>query len=297
MMAVVVWILSAAVIAGACSCVFPLLRARNKRLLTARMYGMTGDASAAVGFSLLCSGVRRCGQIENLLSSEYARCEVIVVADAWYRPVFFESLVVRYRLIRVEYIPADELPVRNVRSMWRSRKRCFRRLVLLDCPEDTPWSDFDAAASVAAYDWLLPVRNGQYLLPGALERLAVEVAQGCPGTIGSIRSWIGVPFVLFAREAVVAAGGFGGHPVRHVPRRCRRVLWEPLFYRSDFRARHRRWRPWVAVPLVGGIVIAGFAGRWVLACFLLMLAVGWSAAVCVRSLSSEMAGQERLSDA
>lgn len=296
-MAVVVWFFSVAVIAGAGLCVLPLLRARNKGLLAARMYGTAGDASAAVGFSLLCSGVRRCGQIESLLSSEYARCEAIVVADAWHRPVFFESLVVRYRMIRVEYIPSDEFPVQNVRSMWRSRKRCFRRLVLLDCPEHTPESDFNAAASVATYDWLIPVRNGQYLLPGALERLAVEVGQGSPGRIGSIRSWIGAPFVLFSREAVVVAGGFGGRPARHVPWRLRRVLWEPLFYRSEFGSGHRRWRPWVALSLGGGIVVVAWLGYWGLAWGLLLVAVGWSAAACARLLSSEMAGRKRLSDA
>ncbi|MCM1151458.1 MAG: hypothetical protein NC322_05405 [Alistipes senegalensis] len=302
MMAVVVWIFAGAAIAGACLYVLPLVRARNRRSLTSCMYGMAGDASAVVGFSLLCSGVRRSGQIENLLSSEYARCEVIVVADAWHRPVFFESLVARYKLIRVEYLPADEFPVHRVRSMWRSRKRCFRRLVLLDCSGESPEGDFDAAASVATYDWLIPVRNGRYLLPGALERLAVEVGQSAPGSVGVIRSRIGEPFVLFSREAVVAAGGFGRHPERRIPRRARRRLWEPFFWRSEFRRSEfrrssgRRWRPWVSALLVGGIAAAGWTGRWALVCVLLMAAVGWCAAACGRLLSDEMAGRNRLSD-
>lgn len=192
MIAAVVCFVSLTAVAGACWLVLPLLRARNKRLLAARMFGTSCDASGTIGFSLLCSGVRRLSQIENLLSSEYVRSEVVVVADASLRRAFFESLIARYRMIRVEYLPSDEFPVQHVRSMWRSRRRCFRRLVLLDRSEDTSADDWNAAASVASYDWLIPVRDGQYLLPGVLERLSVEAGQGHPGAVGALRSWVAV---------------------------------------------------------------------------------------------------------
>ena len=282
---------TAAAIAGAVAWVVPLWRARNRHALSRFLHGPAGDASAAVGFSLLCSGVFRSGQIENLLAAEYARCEVIVVADAWYRRVFFESLVARYRMIRVDYLPSDEFPVQGVRSMWRSRRRCFRRLVLLDRPEDAEAGDFDAAASVAAYDWLIPVRRGQYLLPGALDRLAVEVGRGTAGMPDMLRSRVGEPFCLFGREAVAAAGGFGARPARHISRARRRKLREPFFYRSEFSTGRGRWRPWAAWLLAGGIVAVGWTGRWTLAAGLLIVAVGWSAAACARLLSECMAGR------
>ncbi len=282
---------AAAVVAVSVGRVGSLLRARNRHSLSRFLHGPAGDASAAVGFSLLCSGVCRSGQIENLLAAEYARCEVIVVADAWYRRVFFESLVARYRMIRVDYLPSDEFLVQGVRSMWRSRRRCFRRLVLLDRPEDTEAGDFDAAASVAAYDWLIPVRRGQYLLPGALDRLAVEVGRGSAGAPDMLRSRVGEPFCLFGREAVAAAGGFGAHPARRIPRaRCRKVR-EPFFYRSEFSAGRGRWRPWAAWLLAGAVVAAGWTGHWALAAGLLTVAVGWSAGACARLLTESMAGR------
>lgn len=292
MIAVIVCLLSFAAVAGACLWVFPVLRARNKRLLAVRMYGTSCDASGEIGFSLLCSGVRRLSQIENLLSSEYVRSEVVVVTDALYRRAFFESLVARYRLIRVEYLPSDEFPVRSVRSMWRSRRRCFRRLVLLDRPEESPCDDWNAAASVASYDCLIPVADGQYLLPGVLERLSVEVGQSLPGTVGAVRSWIGVPFASFSRDAVVAAGGFGPGLVRKIPRRARLRLWEPVFYRPEFRTDVSRWRFLGAWLLGCSILAALLAGWWILASLLLAGAVLWCAAACAARLAAGMAGRK-----
>ncbi len=292
MIAAVVCFVSLAAVAGACWLVLPLLRARNKRLLAARMFGTSCDASGTIGFSLLCSGVRRLSQIENLLSSEYVRSEVVVVADASLRRAFFESLIARYRMIRVEYLPSDEFPVQHVRSMWRSRRRCFRRLVLLDRSEDTSADDWNAAASVASYDWLIPVRDGQYLLPGVLERLSVEAGQGHPGAVGALRSWVGGSFVLLSRDAVAAAGGFGPGFLRKIPRHARRWLWEPFFYRPEFRRGSSRWR-FLGVAALGCAIFAAlWYGWWVLAALLLAGAVVLCAVACAGLLLADMAGRK-----
>lgn len=292
MIAAVVCFVSLAAVAGACWLVLPLLRARNKRLLAARMFGTSCDASGTIGFSLLCSGVRRLSQIENLLSSEYVRSEVVVVADASLRRAFFESLIARYRMIRVEYLPSDEFPVQHVRSMWRSRRRCFRRLVLLDRSEDTSADDWNVAASVASYDWLIPVRDGQYLLPGVLERLSVEAGQGHPGVVGALRSWVGGSFALLSRDAVAAAGGFGPGFLRKIPCHVRRWLWEPFFYRPEFRRGSSRWR-FLGVAALGCAIFAAlWYGWWVLAALLLAGAVVLCAVACAGLLLADMAGRK-----
>jgi len=289
MISVLLALLSLLVTAGAMLRIVPLLRARNKRLVAERMHGPLSDASGAVGFSLLCSDVRRTGQIENLLSSEYDRCEVIVVLDAWQRRALFETLAARYRMIRVDWHPSDELPVHGVRSMWRSRQRCFRRIVLLDRPRDNRADDWNAAASVASYDWLLPLHDGQYMLPGTLERLAVEIGEE---QCDALRSWSGEPVALLNREAVASAGGFGKHPLRRIPRRKRRTLWEPLFYRPQLQTRHRRWRQWAAAVLLGGIAATILTECWALAALLLATAAAWSATACAARLLAEMAGRD-----
>lgn len=291
MIAVLVCSATFAAIVAACLQVVPLLRARNKRRLTLSMLGTSCDASGAIGFSLLCSGVRRLSQIENLLSSEYVRCEVVVAVDAALHRAFFETLAARYRLIRVEYLPVDEFPVARVRAMWRSRRRCFRRLVLLDRPEDTTARDWNAAASVASYDLLIPVRDGLYLLPGALERLSVEVGQQGPGELGMLRSRVGAPFVLLGRETVAAAGGFGPGLLRRIPRRTRLRFREPVFYRPGFRPLSSRWHLGGAAVLAAAVCVLAWFGYWIPVALLLAGGVVCAGQAAAARLAAEMAGR------
>ena len=218
--------------AATAACVGALLplisRARSKRLLLNAVRRASSDAPDGIGISVLCSGVTDAAQIENLLSPEYSRYEVIVVLDARRHAAEFAALTARYRMIRVEWVCSGELEVSGVRALGRSRRRCFRRLVLVDRARDSEAGDFDAAASVATYDYLLPVRAGCFLLPGSVERLVAELGEGRSGSLDLIRSPLGEPAALLSREAVVAAGGFGMRPLRGIPRCRRRMLWEPL---------------------------------------------------------------------
>ena len=230
--------------AATAACVGALLplisRARSKRLLLNAVRRASSDAPDGIGISVLCSGVTDAAQIENLLSPEYSRYEVIVVLDARRHAAEFAALTARYRMIRVEWVCSGELEVSGVRALGRSRRRCFRRLVLVDRARDSEAGDFDAAASVATYDYLLPVRAGCFLLPGSVERLVAELGEGRPGSLDLIRSPLGEPAALLSREAVVAAGGFGMRPLRGIPRCRRRMLWEPLL--AAPRSADWRWR-------------------------------------------------------
>lgn len=290
-MSVILLLLSLCVSVGACVLLLRIVRARNRRLLMVRAHGASCGALGEIGISVLASGVDDEGQIENLLSAEYARYEVVVVLDARRHPAQFAALVSRFCMIRVEHVPSGELPVGGVRSVGRSRKRCFRRLVLIDRAEDTPEGDFDAATGVASYDYLLPVREGQYLLPDAVERLVAELGQYPAGRIGLIRSWLGVPAVLLARDAVIAAGGFQRRPARRMPRRMRKTLWEPLCHTPrPPRAADRRVQVVAGLLLAGGIAAAAVAGWWSLAALLLTGAVVWAAAACAEQALADIAG-------
>lgn len=266
-------------------------RARGKRRLLDGMPGIAGGAPDGIGISVLCSGLKDAARIEELLSVEYARYEVVVVLDALQHPQEFAELASRFRMIRVEYVPTRELPVRGVRALGRSRRRGFRRLVLVDRAQDAPAGDFDAAMSVAAYDYLLPLRAEQRLLPGAVERLVTEAGERLPGELGLVRSWLGVPAALYGREAVVAAGGFSARPARRIARRKRRILWEPLCGPALQPVRTpRAVRRLLALLLLLATAGSVAANRWPLAAALLTGALVWAAAEYVRSLLCEMAG-------
>ena len=227
--------------AATAACVGALLplisRARSKRLLLNAVRRASSDAPDGIGISVLCSGVTDAAQIENLLSPEYSRYEVIVVLDAR----------------DFEFARTDPL---------------------------------DAAASVATYDYLLPVRAGCFLLPGSVERLVAELGEGRPGSLDLIRSPLGEPAALLSREAVVAAGGFGMRPLRGIPRCRRRMLWEPLLAapRSGVRM-PGRLRGLAAASLAAAFAAAAAAGWWTSAAALATLALVWAGRECAARLA------------
>ena len=270
------------VVAAGCACALLLavLRARDRRLLVAAARTAYSDAPDGIGISVLCSGVTDPAQLENLLSPEYSRYEVVVVLDSRRQAAEFGALVARYRMIRVEWTFAGELEVTGVRALGRSRKRGFRRLVLVDRVFDGAAGDLDAAAAVATYD---------YLLPGTVERLVAELGSEPPGSLDLVRSHLGEPAALLSREALVAAGGFGMRPLRGIPRSRRRTLWEPLLAPSEARrSLPRRWLFLPALLLATAFGLSVAAGRWTAAAAVVTAALVWAAAACVsRAVSGE----------
>ena len=285
-MLIVLLLLLAAVAAAALALLWLVVRGHNKRLLLAGSHAVASDTPGGIGISVLCSGVHAQEQVENLLSAEYAHYEVIVVLDSLRYPVEFAAFTARYRMIRVEWVCSGELEVSGVRALGRSRRRCFRRLVLVDRARDSEAGDFDAAASVATYDYLLPVRAGCFLLPGSVERLVAELGEGRPGSLDLIRSPLGEPAALLSREAVVAAGGFGMRPLRGIPRCRRRMLWEPLLAapRSGVRM-PGRLRGLAAASLAAAFAAAAAAGWWTSAAALATLALVWAGRECAARLA------------
>ncbi len=304
-MKTVLLLLLCAVSAAVCLLVRAVLRGRNKRLLLGRMHGIGSSLSEEFGLSVLCSGVGTSECIEALLASEYTRFEVIVVLDAAGAPEAFARLTARYRMIRVEWRGSQEFPTAVVRSLWRSRRRSCRRLVLVDRPqgpEYAPTDDWDAAAAVAAYDYLLPLDGCTCLLPDAVTRLVAELGEHPYGTVALVQSYIGPTVSLVSREAVSAAGGFGSDWRSGIGRRNRIGLWEPLAYRTDRpnaakRRRHGTWVLWLLT--LGGLAAAATAaaaGRWAIAAVLVTVAVVAGAALRIRQAVMHLAGGRCVSD-
>lgn len=280
-----------AVAGAALALLYLIVRARNKRLLLAVTHCASCDAPDSIGISVLCSGVADLAHIENLLTAEYARYEIVVVLDSRLHPDEFAELAARYRMIRVEYAPTWELPAYGVRALGRSRKRSFRRVVLVDREHDTPEADFDAAASVASYDYLLPIRSGQYLLSNAIERLVTELGERPPGEVGLLRTWVGEPVSLYARSAVVAAGGFLHKPLRKIPRHRRKTLWEPICGAPrPVSAVRPVAKTAAALVLTAAGIAAAWGGLWPLAATLATATLVWAAAGYARQAVAEQFG-------
>ncbi|MBR1994382.1 MAG: hypothetical protein IJ990_02440 [Alistipes sp.] len=225
------------------------LRRRWLRL----QHGVLYDAIEQIGISALV--VDRCTlqRLDALLAVEYPRYEVILTLRRARDPILFEELLDRFRLIRVEYTPSGELPVAGVVGLYRSRKRRFRRLVLLDIePRLARNERLNAAADVATYEYLLPIPSGATLRVGAVEGLACAVDRLQGVSFDRLRSWVGLPARLEVRASVVAAGGF-----RRLPWRLSgRWLPGPIFSSPAL------WRRWAC--LLGRLFGVGvLAAVWV----------------------------------
>ncbi len=219
------------------------LRGGERRRLFGEAHGIGCSLSEEFGISVLCSGVSAPEQVAALLATEYTRLEVIVVLDARDRPEAFAALVARYRMIRVEWRGSTEFPNEGIRALWRSRRRSCRRFVLVDRQQGEAGlfrqrggrreertiriGDWNAAAAVSAYDYLLPLEGGQTLLADAVPRLVAELGAVVPPRCG-VRSLTGSRIRIVEREYAAAAGGFGAPIWRTLPRSRRITLWEPL---------------------------------------------------------------------
>ena len=192
---------------------------RTQRLL--RRYEGLCDGADGVGLSLLLSEPRSGREVEESLLLERSRYEVVVVLNSERDLRLVEELREAFDLIRVDYHPLPELPVYGVEALYRSRQRGLRRLVLLTrSGGGGVEEDWTAAAGVASYEWLLPLRGGVHLRRRGVERLLAEVESRPSGSVQGVVTLDRVR--LLSWEAVVWAGGFGSYLERS-------LKWERLF--------------------------------------------------------------------
>lgn len=274
----------AAVAAAVVWTLLKIVNGADKRLLLAEARGTLSDAPDVRGISVLCSGADGLGQVRNLLDVGYPHYEAVLVLDSARCPRTFAEVLGQYHLIEVNYNPSGELPVNGVRGLYRSRKRCFRRLVLIDKAFTSQKDDFDAATGIAIYDYVLPLTAGVRMMPFCIGRLAAELSLEPVGAIGLLKSNVGVPLLLANRDAVVATGGFGPRLMRDVPRTRRRTLYEPLLRNAGTDRRHdRRLHAVWIVLLVAAIAGTAVAGWWEVCAVLLTGAIVAAAAAYAMS--------------
>jgi len=285
-----------------------VVRAASERRFLSGSFRSAVDASDGVGISLLCGDVDR-RRLENLLGVEYSRYEVVATMDANDDHAGFRSVVDRFRMVRVSPSLSPELPAVGIRALYRSRDRRFRRLILIDKLRTAECDDRNAAVCYSSFDYLLPLPDGCLLMEDAVERLAVAVASCEGGDIAVIRSDVGPGVALYAREAVVAAGGFGSDALSRLPRRRIRTIHEPLVWcpvrsssllasglglapRTELggTVSARRAASWgvgaaVTVAVVAVLVASASIGWWALLSALLTTLLGWSVACHVSAVS------------
>jgi hypothetical protein len=242
---VLVMILLSVVVAAARA-----LAALRKGRMLASCHGYGSEAMSQTGVSVVVSGVRTVSEIEQRLSSEYWRYEVIVVVDSTRDTTLLRALCQKYALIRVSFPMVEELPIEGVPLLYRSRQRRYRRLVVIDRLHRSRADDWNCGVVVASFDRIVPLEYDRFLLPDALPRWVMELHESgrernevLSAQVAPMHFFDRRRVAMFARWAVIGEGGFAGeHPRVAMIRRLRgRQLALPLAYSTAYR--HRSENP------------------------------------------------------
>lgn len=212
----------------------------------ARLWPLTGcDALAEPGVSLLVDYDGDEHSLEELLSVDYLRYEVVVVGDIS-SDRRLVRLLERYSMVEVGAPVVDERLPNAPRRLYRSRRRSYRRLVVVDSAAEHTAERLDCALTVRSYDRVLAVERGVRLSPEALRVMVwracespdTEVITAPVMTDDSVMGAVSEVWGFFGRcrtevalmdgDAVVAVGGFSarrgsGGATRRIVKRLRRA--------------------------------------------------------------------------
>ena len=124
-----------------------------------------------IGVSAIVAYPKTPAPLVALLEEEYPRSEAVIITDLEGANPRLGELVKRYHLVKV-----DHSHLEDVRALYRSRHRAFRRVVVVDLPM-AHWRQASAIGrEVASYDNILYLQGESIVEPNALTYCANVVA-------------------------------------------------------------------------------------------------------------------------
>ncbi|MCH5329813.1 MAG: hypothetical protein J1E04_02520 [Alistipes sp.] len=221
-------LLSAVMMLRATHYALRMMRGNNLRRMFEPSFGKLCDGVGNTGLSLICLDIDNPHTVAPLLEAEYERYEVIAVIDAQNNPHLLEKLASTYALVTVDYRPDTETPASAcVRRLYRSRKRRFRRLTVMDILPLSPETDADAAADIAVYDYITVIHGRIRILPCAVERIIAEISSH-EKPPREIVTCAGASLLILHRDDMATQGGFASGCRHFAPRPHRRKIYETL---------------------------------------------------------------------
>ncbi len=161
----------------------------------ARMFGATrraridgerltlrGNPYAETGISVVVAGPQSPYQVERRLSENYVHYEVILATDFETDP-FGRELLKKYSLIKTDRTPTANPGSADIRGVYRSRQRRYRRLVVVDCRADSVSQGFNCGMDAASYEHAVCLDGHTFLYGDALAVLNDEYLRGGPGLV------------------------------------------------------------------------------------------------------------------
>lgn len=126
---------------------------------------------AHIGISAVVIYPKTSAPLVALLEESYARSEAVVVADLQENPRL-DALIYRYGLVKV-----GSSHLVGVRALYRSRKRVYRRVTVVDLPTEHRLQAEKVGREVASYDNILYLNGESIVEPNVITYCANVVAQ------------------------------------------------------------------------------------------------------------------------
>lgn len=139
----------------------------------------------------------------------------MAVIDSHLYPDIFHDIVKRYGLVAVNSAVSDELPHHNIRTLYRSRQRRHRRIVLIDEAYTSPCHSLNCATLVASFDYIIPLNASMRMLNRAIESVAILIAENEVRDFAAIRSSADDECYIFKREYIISRKGFTTNLLRN----------------------------------------------------------------------------------
>ncbi len=177
-----------------------------KRAELRRSLNLIDELSPRLKISVVACGPRSITYIASLLLSESSAYQVIIVDDFSRNQGELNKITRYFGLLKTNYTPTEETPEGSIRALYRSHKRLFAKVVVVDSPKSKSYTPFEVGAEVSSYNYNLQIRSKRGLQPQAIEELLLEIAIRPEGSIEKITSCIGERFTLIYREAALHNG-------------------------------------------------------------------------------------------
>ena len=168
------------------------------------------------GCSVLCPTIKNIRQIEMLLSCDYPRYEVIITLNPEREKELFLAVIKNYKLVKVNNTCPQEIDSPEITSLYRSRLRGYRRLIVITSDASNNYEALNTALNIASYDYIIPISSNRYFHPLAITSLVIDLSQA-PDNPELIVCDGAVPCFVFQRDALIGRGGFSADILKKIP--------------------------------------------------------------------------------
>ncbi len=164
------------------------------------------STSPRLRISVVVGQGRSVNYIASLIKSESTAYQVIIVDDFSEKQSLLRDITQYFGLFKASYTSNGELPQEAIRTLLRSHKRLFSKVIVIDSAQSKDYTPFEVGAVISSYNYNLQIHSRRTLRVRAIENLLLELALRPEGSVERITSMLGERIKLICREAALPEG-------------------------------------------------------------------------------------------